>query len=174
MVTVFDVARYILDKRGTVGAMSLQKLCYYAQAWHLAWEGEALFVDDFEAWRDGPVVRDLWTKSARRISLLPPHIDGVPDRLSEAQRLVVDAVLQAHGAKTGRELSALTHREGPWVDTRIGLRPGEGSRRVIPKERMAVYFKALGEHRTDWSEESVDDALARFIANNDNLLRRLA
>jgi hypothetical protein len=37
MTTIFDVAKYILQQRGEMTAMKLQKLCYYAQAWSLAW-----------------------------------------------------------------------------------------------------------------------------------------
>lgn len=37
MATVFDTAKYILEKRGAMSTMKLQKLCYYAQAWSLVW-----------------------------------------------------------------------------------------------------------------------------------------
>lgn len=32
MANVFDVAKYILEKKGIMSTMKLQKLCYYAQA----------------------------------------------------------------------------------------------------------------------------------------------
>ena len=37
-MSVFDVATYILQKRGDMSCMKLQKLCYYAQAWSLVWD----------------------------------------------------------------------------------------------------------------------------------------
>lgn len=37
-LSVFDVATYILQKRGDMSCMKLQKLCYYAQAWSLVWD----------------------------------------------------------------------------------------------------------------------------------------
>ena len=40
---VFDVAKYILTKQGMMSTWKLQKLCYYAQAWSLAWTGENPF-----------------------------------------------------------------------------------------------------------------------------------
>jgi hypothetical protein len=43
MADVRDVARYILRKHAPMSAMKLQKLVYYAQGWHLAYEGEPLF-----------------------------------------------------------------------------------------------------------------------------------
>ena len=53
MASVFDAAKYILEKMNTISAWKLQKLCYYAQAWALAWTGEPLFQEDFEAWAAG-------------------------------------------------------------------------------------------------------------------------
>ena len=38
MANVHDVAVYILQKRGKMSAMKLQKLVYYSRAWHLVWE----------------------------------------------------------------------------------------------------------------------------------------
>ena len=60
MATVFDVAFYILDKLGDMSTMKLQKLCYYAQAWSLAWDGFPLFDEEFQAWANGPVCRELY------------------------------------------------------------------------------------------------------------------
>lgn len=55
MATVFDVTKYILHKCGEMSVWKLQKLCYYSQAWHLAWTGNPIFEEDFEAWANGPV-----------------------------------------------------------------------------------------------------------------------
>jgi uncharacterized phage-associated protein len=60
MVSVHDVAVYILQKRGKMSAMKLQKLVYYARAWHMVWEDAHLFREDIEAWANGPVVRELY------------------------------------------------------------------------------------------------------------------
>ena len=55
MANVFDVAKYILQRTGKISTWKLQKLCYYSQAWTLAWTGKPLFEEEFEAWRNGPV-----------------------------------------------------------------------------------------------------------------------
>lgn len=57
---MFDVAEYILASHGEMTAMKLHKLCYYAQAWHLAWDGAALFEEESQAWANGPVVPALF------------------------------------------------------------------------------------------------------------------
>ena len=43
MATVFDVAKYILHKKKKLSTWKLQKLCYYAQAWSIAWTEHPLF-----------------------------------------------------------------------------------------------------------------------------------
>ena len=53
MGSVFDTAKYILEKCGTMSTMKLQKLCYYSQAWSLVWDDAPLFDEDFEAWAMG-------------------------------------------------------------------------------------------------------------------------
>ncbi|MBQ1165829.1 DUF4065 domain-containing protein, partial [Streptomyces sp. A73] len=58
--TVHDVAAYILHKEAPMSALKLQKLCYFASGYHLAWEGRPLFREPFEAWANGPVVYDLY------------------------------------------------------------------------------------------------------------------
>jgi uncharacterized phage-associated protein len=56
MVSVDDVAAYILEQRGPMSAMKLQKLVYYSQAWSLVWEDRPLFREEIQAWASGPVV----------------------------------------------------------------------------------------------------------------------
>src|SRR5262252_3781814 len=102
MATVLDVAHYILDKKGELEAKKLHKLCYYAQGWHLAWEGTALFGDDFEAWVEGPASRDLYDKHRGRW-VRPNAIVGRTQDLTEAQRCVIDAVLRSLGHKSTSE-----------------------------------------------------------------------
>jgi uncharacterized phage-associated protein len=49
MTNIFDVAKYILHAiGGQMSTMKLQKLCYYCQAWHLAWNWTLMFPEDFE------------------------------------------------------------------------------------------------------------------------------
>lgn len=61
MANVFDVAKYILEKLGTLSTMKLQKLCYYCQAWSLVWDDTPLFDEKFEAWANGPVCRNCFS-----------------------------------------------------------------------------------------------------------------
>src|SRR5262249_2897191 len=57
--------RYSADELGTpVDPMSLEKLIYYAQAFHLVLKDEALFPDEIQAWKLGPVIPGVYKRYA--------------------------------------------------------------------------------------------------------------
>ena len=60
MADVTDVARYVVDRCGSLTTIKLQKLLYYCQGWHLAWESDKLFDAEIEAWANGPVVQEIY------------------------------------------------------------------------------------------------------------------
>lgn len=142
MATVFDVAAYILEQRGPMTAMKLQKLVYYAQAWALVWDEAPLFDDRIEAWANGPVCPTLY--NAHRGEF---HIESEPRGDSSAlrgyERETVDAILSKYGAKTASWLSALTHSEDPWIDARHGLADGERGNAAITHGAMTDYYGNL-------------------------------
>jgi uncharacterized phage-associated protein len=142
MVTVHDVAAYVLRARGPMTAMKLQKLVYYAQAWSLVWDDRPLFDERIEAWINGPVVPDLYKEHKGRYEL-DRLAKGDPGALSAEGRETVDAVLTAYGDKSSQWLSDLTHSEKPWRDARSGLAPNVRGEREITLEAMAEFYGSL-------------------------------
>ena len=63
MAEIFDVGQYITERIPNVDKLKLYKLCYFSQGWHLAWTGRPLFQAEFQAWRHGPVSRELRTQT---------------------------------------------------------------------------------------------------------------
>ena len=59
MVSVFDVAKYILVNTHSIETGRLHKLVYYCQAWFLSWMGDPLFYESIEAGHSGPLCPDL-------------------------------------------------------------------------------------------------------------------
>ncbi len=60
MASALDVAQHILDIRGPMTTMKLQKLVYYSQVWSIVWDDDVVFNEEIQAWKNGPVVRELW------------------------------------------------------------------------------------------------------------------
>lgn len=146
MATVFDVAAYVLEKVGRpLSAMKLQKVCYYAQAWHLVWDEEPLFRNRIEAWRNGPVIPDLWGLHKGSFQVDRDFIGnaGNSSALSDSEKETIDVILGYYGDKTSQWLSDLTHMEAPWRDARGDTPDGARSGAEITHAAMHEYYSGL-------------------------------
>lgn len=143
MLQANDVASVILSRSGPwTDAMRLQKLLYYVQAWHLAITDKPLFTERIKAWKDGPVVPDVWHKrkdqASRRANGQP--VSEVP--LDELSSDLIDLVLGSYGSMSAEELSALTHVELPWLEARGDVPEGAPCSEPISESSMARYYRA--------------------------------
>jgi len=143
MVSVFDVAKYILQQKGEMTAMKLQKLVYYSQAWSLVWDEKPLFPERIEAWANGPVVPDLYQAHRGVFIVNEAFFDGNPKKLSKDERETIDAVLGTYADHPAQWLSELAHNEDPWKNAREGLAVGERSNREITHSAMVEYYESL-------------------------------
>jgi len=142
VASVLDVAQYILKVHGPMTATKLQKLCYYAQAWHLVWDEEPLFTERIEAWANGPVSPCLYAE--HRLQYMVNSVPGGdPSALELTEVETIDMVLAFYGPRSGAELSELTHRERPWRDARRDLPPGARGSNVITHTAMAEFYEDL-------------------------------
>ncbi len=142
--TVFEVAKYILQKQGPTSAMKLQKLVYYSQAWSLVWDEKPLFNESIEAWVNGPVVRELYDFHKGSFNLNEEDFkDYSTECLSETQKESIDTVLKAYGSKSAQWLSDQTHSEKPWIEARKGLSENERGNNQITHFSLAEYYGSL-------------------------------
>lgn len=148
------VAKWFLKQGSTVHFgnicnLKLQKLVYYAQAWHLAFFGKKLFEDRIEAWIHGPAVRPLYGMY-KEFGFNPiPYIGGANDSdFSPSQLSLLKEVWNIYGKYDGAFLEALTHSELPWQQARVGLDAGDPSRREITPESMRAFYASKVSHST--------------------------
>lgn len=143
-LSVLDVAAWLIAHHEPMDAYKLQKLCYYAQAQHVATFNTRLFTERIEGWTNGPVVPQLYSRHARKRDVLQVT-DGDPHAVDEqpaAQQTLVE-VWDRYGSFSGTQLSEMTHREQPWLAAREGLRPHEQGRREIRVEALRDYYRAF-------------------------------
>lgn len=145
MASVFDVAKYILEKLGEMTTWKLQKLVYYSQAWSLVWDDRTLFGDDFEAWANGPVVRSLFRIHKGQLYVKADNLDSCGDssNIDDQARETIDAVLEAYGKLSGRQLSDIAHSERPWKEARGDTPAGESCDGIIDKDVMIDFYTGL-------------------------------
>lgn len=155
MATILDTAQYIIEKEKRISVMKLQKLCYYAQAWSLAWDNEPLFEEDFEAWANGPVCRKLYTAADGRLELLRFDHLGDSGKLSSEQKSVISRVLTAYGDKELYWLSENVREEQPWRKTHYGTVEDDTYSRIISKALIRKYYSGLEQQ-----EQELPDSLS--------------
>jgi len=149
MANIFDVSRYILDTiGGNISTMKLQKLCYYCQAWTLVWNNkQPLFAQNFQAWRDGPVCKELFDLHKGKFVISAKDIPSeiLDNDLTEQQESFIRKVIEFYGKKSADWLSALTHQEQPWKEARerCGVKEGEFCDTVITLDSMYNYYSSL-------------------------------
>jgi uncharacterized phage-associated protein len=139
-----EVANWFLNK-SSMSHKKLQKLTYYAEAWHHALYNSPLLKDcHFEAWVHGPVCPKLYDqyKSYGWVDIL--KVDNKPDIDSKTEEFL-EIVYSTYGDFSGHQLENITHDEAPWVKAREGLEEWESSNRIIDTESMREYYRSLFE-----------------------------
>jgi uncharacterized phage-associated protein len=126
-----------------ISNLKLQKLVYYAQAWHLALHDNPLFEEDFEAWVHGPVIPSLYQKY-RSFGWQPISKDVAPELPNNISQFL-DEVAEEYFACDAYELEQMTHAEDPWNLARGNLAPDAPSNEVIKKEWMKEFYGARAE-----------------------------
>ncbi|MFH1766832.1 MAG: type II toxin-antitoxin system antitoxin SocA domain-containing protein [Patescibacteria group bacterium] len=146
-VSANDVAEYILAFANETGEsvtnLKLQKMLYYAQAWHLANFSKPLFEEDFEAWVHGPVLPSLYQKY--KVFGYAPIVTEIREKdiakkFNKSTLEFLHDVVKVYMTHGGYELELMTHKEDPWIDARQGCEPDEHSGEVITKDSMRDYY----------------------------------
>lgn len=140
--SIFDVAKYILLKEENIDSLKLMKLCYYCQAWYLAWNNESLFEEDFRAWVSGPCCLELYNFTKGK-ELSEINFPGNADKLSKDQKESIDAVYEYFLEYDKLRIMCFSQSERPYKEARGNLKPWEPCDNIITKESMASYYGSL-------------------------------
>lgn len=149
--SAYAVANAFIEKAPEHGIkdltpMKLQKLLYFAQAWHLQVLQEPLLDDHFSRWQFGPVIpamyhefKDFGARPINRMaSTLSAEGGGYKSHIPIIQEddatswSLIDAVLKRYGKLDGISLSNLTHAPGSAWAANGGVADGS----VITQEQM--------------------------------------
>ena len=145
VTTANAVADYFVRFAHEVGDpitnLKLQKLVYYAQAWHLALHGEPLIAEGFQAWVHGPVCHSLYQRF-KRYGWNPISEDVTPSDLPEEVEAHLREVMEVYGGYSAWDLERLTHSEDPWLKARGDAPADEPSSNPISEEEMRRFYAA--------------------------------
>lgn len=129
---------------GELDPMKVLKLTYIGQGWMLGLYDEPLVWNDVEAWRYGPVFRNLYRKVAGREKVR--RIDDESGAaLNGREEHLVEQVWERYSGKSGLQLSAMTHaKDSPWDITYRRF----GQNAVIPKRLIRDHYANLARRAT--------------------------
>lgn len=151
-----DVANFFLaiaNKSGeSITNLKLQKLTYYAQAWHLANFGEELFPEEFQAWVHGPVNVELYHHYKERGYLSINAEINIADAFEKAKEKIdfLKAVAEVYMPLGGYHLEKMTHQEDPWIIARGDIPADERSEEVISKDSMKTFYaQKINQDKSD-------------------------
>lgn len=126
--------------------IEVQKLLYFLEGWHLALVGEPAFDEDFEAWKNGPVIYNIYDRLREYGGQIIPLSEVRTSDFVSISKLIRDLisrVFDTYKAHDPGALVGLTHLPGtPWSNTREshGIMRGQSSRELIPKDEMKEWF----------------------------------
>lgn len=137
MYKAYDIASYICNRymdenNKRIDEMKLHKLLYFAQRESIIQTGNPLFAEEFEAWKYGPVLREIrvhyknddFNKNYRNSSLAP----------------IMDKVFAEYSHILSWSLSMISHGEESWKRARAGIPEGvNGDSRISTKD---IYLDA--------------------------------
>lgn len=138
---IYDLADAFLSI-SSMTHKKLQKLCYYAKAWYLALYDENIVSEPFEAWVHGAVQPELYQKyKAYGFNYIPRIYDtnDIPEEFLSFAR----EIYGSYGELDGDELERINHREAPWLNARVGLKPWQNCERIISENDMKAYYRAM-------------------------------
>ena len=143
MHSIFDVARHILQRYGTLPAYRLHKLTYFCQGWSLALTNEPLFANRIEAWPHGPVVVHLFAMHKGYSIKLEQVEKFARNALTEKQIEIIDAVLEMYASKSNDCLFSEICASPPWQTARELVAVSARGAEEITLGAMKQHFEQL-------------------------------
>ena len=157
-----ELANFILSldqsEEADITPMKLQKLLYFAHGYHLAIFGTPLLVDEkFEAWKHGPVVKDVYESFAAHGNKHIPF-KGTPKLSINSKSIeLIKDTFKVYNRFSAGQLSKITHLKGtPWY--------GKGNYEVIPNDEIKIFFSTQKEQLIKMVEDIEDED---FVQNFD-------
>ena len=128
------------EPQNSLTPMQVIKLVYLAHGWNLGIYSRPLIRETVQAWRYGPVIKELYRKIKRFGSKTVEGPIAREQSTLNAQELdIVHQTYDIYGRFTGLQLSTLTHQPGsPWYQVYV---TGRGDSEEISDSIIENYYQ---------------------------------
>lgn len=135
MYSAYEVASYICNRYRRengkrIDEMKLHKLLYFAQRESLVQNDKPLFWEDFEAWKYGPVLKEI--REHYRDDSFDCHY------YNNELNTIMDKVFEEYSHILSWSLSMISHGEISWKKARIGIADYENGHEKISIENIRL------------------------------------
>ncbi len=147
-----QVANWFIERsEKQLTIMQLLKLAYITHGFKMAChndETKTLFGDDVEAWKYGPVIREIYDgfkgQGRGTIKIIVALSSDCESDFDASELKMLDAIYKRYGGMPGFSLSALTHAKGtPWHKVWHEIDGGNGFETVIPNKMIKDHFQSI-------------------------------
>ncbi|HDZ5007866.1 TPA: DUF4065 domain-containing protein [Campylobacter jejuni] len=142
MVSALDLAKYILKKSNKeLSNLELQKTLYFTELDYIKKFNEHLIKDEFEAWKYGPVSREVYCeyRNYGANSIDKPEQENLSSILDKDELDVIDTAINNCNQETYWDLVERSHKKGGAWEKSFK----EDSKEIIKKE--LIKKEALNE-----------------------------
>ena len=138
MISVFDLVAYIVEYCRKVDTVKLYKYIYWCHVWYMVWNnGKPLIKEPFEAWINGPMIKELYDKTWAK-----QYLEYFGDyEIDQVIKVQLDKILDLCIAKGDLWLLSKATYDASWRAARQGIASFEASRNIIDNEAIYVYYK---------------------------------
>ena len=145
-----QVCDYIITRMAgagkTLSVLTLQRLLYFAQGWHLAFYGGPFFEGRFQAWAQGPINRKIYDRFANRpldSQVSAADVSKAFDvaSVSQEQSNHIRNVLEAYAKCEDPSFNEIINKDVPWLEARTGCL--EHSQREMEEDNIRRFCIVL-------------------------------
>lgn len=174
MATCFDIADYFIwiakSSGNFLDPLKLQKILFFSQGWYLSLYKKSLFIDDFQAWRYGPAIPDLYNqyRSFGRNSIV---LDVEKPSLEPEIENLLFFVGQNFLFKDSNLLSGITHKKNsPWkvIRDKNNCSSRDNCQEIIPKSLIQQYYDEMINDEELNKPFPMIDSFLDFLVNTIN------
>lgn len=144
----YKLADYLIcearERGENLTPLKLQKLMFYADAWHMALYDDPITDEQFQAWVHGPVALSQYYRFRDyKWRPITAEIDR-PD-FDEGLRAHLNEIVDVFGSESAVALEIMTHQEAPWQEARGDIPTDEPCSNCISKDRTREFYRSVAE-----------------------------
>lgn len=124
--------------------LKLQKLMFYADAWHMVVKDAELTPEEFQAWVHGPVALSQYHRF-KEYKWRPITEDIEQPELDGDTADFLEDIIDVFGSEPAVALEMMTHQERPWIEARRGIPDDEPCNNYISKVTTKQFYGEVAE-----------------------------